>query len=324
MDVLRIIEALGVDVTKAGAKEIKAGCPVHGGEDPNFGINAETGMWMCHSHCGGGNIVQLVARVKDIKIAAAKDWLKDLGVPSGLRVGAGSQLKKARGRVAAKDTPKRRPCPPYDNTVVPTWVLDRGFTTEILKQYQCGLSRFYGALVIPVLQSHALIYRFNPGKPGPKYKYTEGFKSHSTLFGLGSVTLGLDGSLIIVEGPLDVLWLRQHGYGNSLAIMGGGTLGMAQRRIILDDLKPKKVIFAYDSDEAGAETAEKSVNAIGKRIPCYVVQWDKLVIQDPDDEDITYLPDDVAELRPKQIDELLATAVLTEPKRRARKGAQTP
>ena len=77
MDVERILEALGVDITKSGVKEIKAGCPVHGGDDPNFGINAETGMWMCHSHCGGGNITQLVCRVKDIKIKAAKEWLKE-------------------------------------------------------------------------------------------------------------------------------------------------------------------------------------------------------------------------------------------------------
>ena len=321
MDVERILDALGVEIIKAGVKEIKAGCPVHGGDDPNFNISAETGMWMCHSHCGGGNITQLVKRVKGIKFSEAKAWLKDLGVTSAATPGAGKAMDKQAKKKALAAKTERRPCPPYDITIVPLWTLDRGFTAEILKQYQCGVSRFYNALVIPVLQSHALIYRFAPGREGPKYKYTEGFKAHGTLFGLGNVTLGLDGSLIIVEGPLDVLWLRQHGYGNSLAIMGGKTLGMAQRRIILNDLKPKKVIFAYDPDTAGVETAEKSVNAIGKRIPCYVVQWDKLVIQDPDDDEMTYLPDDVAELTPKQIEELLATAVLTEPKRRAKKSA---
>ncbi|KKK62226.1 hypothetical protein LCGC14_3006440, partial [marine sediment metagenome] len=172
MDVERILDALGVDIIKSGVREIKAGCPVHGGEDPNFGINAETGMWMCHSHCGGGNITQLVARVKGIKFGAAKEWLKELGVVSGFTPGAGGRLKKAREKTATKDKPKQRPCPPYDNTAVPTWATARGFTREILKEYQCGLSRFYGALVIPVLQSRALIYRFNPGRGGPKYKFT--------------------------------------------------------------------------------------------------------------------------------------------------------
>ena len=312
MNVERILEALGVDVTKSGASEIKARCPVHSGDDPNFNINAETGMWMCHSHCGGGNIQQLVARVLGIKSREAAAWLTEQGVASGWRRGSGGRLKKTRAKGEDKKKPVRV-CPPYDITAVPLWVTDRGFTTQILKEYQCGMSRFYGALVIPVLQSRALIYRFNPGLGGTmKYKFTEGFKAHGTFYGLHNVTLGLDGSLIIVEGPLDVLWLRQHGYGNSLAIMGGGTLGMEQRRILKEDLKPKKLILAFDNDEAGASLATKSVNGISKHIPCYVVQWDAMDFTDEDDDEIQMIPDDVAELSPEKIKELLATAVLTE------------
>jgi putative DNA primase/helicase len=37
-----------------------AGCPIHNGKDPNFSVNAETGLWMCHSQCGrGGSIYDL-------------------------------------------------------------------------------------------------------------------------------------------------------------------------------------------------------------------------------------------------------------------------
>ena len=311
MNVERILEALGVDVTKSGASEIKARCPVHSGDDPNFNINAETGMWMCHSHCGGGNIQQLVMRVLDIKSREAATWLTDQGVASGWRRGSGDRLKKTRAKNEAKKKPVRV-CPPYDIKAVPLWVTDRGFSTKILKEYQCGMSRFYGALVIPVLQSRALIYRFNPGLGGPKYKFTEGFKSHGTFYGLHNVTLGLDGSLILVEGPLDVLWLRQHGYGNSLAILGGGTLGMEQRRILKEDLKPTKLILAFDNDEAGAALSVKSVNGISKHIPCYVVQWADMDFTDEDDDEIQMIPDDVAELSPENIELLLATAVLTE------------
>ncbi|KKL11869.1 hypothetical protein LCGC14_2541470 [marine sediment metagenome] len=311
MNVERILEALGVDVTKSGASEIKARCPVHSGDDPNFNINAETGMWMCHSHCGGGNIQQLVARVLGIKSREAATWLADQGVASGWRRGSGSRLEKGMAAAEAKKKPVRA-CPPYDITAVPLWVTDRGFSARILKEYQCGMSRFYGALVIPVLQSRALIYRFNPGLGGTmKYKFTEGFKAHGTFYGLHNVTLGLDGSLILVEGPLDVLWLRQHGYGNSLAILGGKTLGMEQRRILKEDLKPKKLILAFDNDEAGASLSTKSVNGISKHIPCHVVQWDKVDFTFDDDEDMAMIPSDVAELTPKKIEELLATAVLT-------------
>ncbi|KKK86750.1 hypothetical protein LCGC14_2760090, partial [marine sediment metagenome] len=121
-----------------------------------------------------------------------------------------------------------------------------------------------------------------------------------------------DGSLIIVEGPLDVLWLRQHGYGNSMAIMGGGTLGMEQRRILKEDLKPTKLILAFDNDEAGAALSVKSVNGISKHIPCYVVQWNEVDFTDEDDDEMQMIPDDVADLTPDKVAELLATAMLTE------------
>ena len=311
MNVERIVDLLGLDKVKAKGKEISARCPLHDDRNPSFSINAETGAWICYSTCGGGSLVQLVERVMNLKPKQARAWLKEQGVASGWRRGSGRRLEKEIEKVEVKKRPKK-PCPPYDITVVPQWVLDRGFTTKILKEYQCGLSRFYGALVIPVLQSRALIYRFNPGMSGQKYKFTEDFKSHSTFYGLHNVTLGLDGSLIIVEGPLDVLWLRQHGYGNSLAIMGGGTLGMEQRRILKEDLRPKKLILAFDNDEAGASLSVKSVNGISKHIPCYVVQWDKMDFTDEDDDEIQMIPDDVAELSSEQVAGLLATAVLTE------------
>ncbi len=323
MNIERIAESLGLERARVKGDELSACCPFHDDRNPSFSINMETGAWICYAGCGGGGLWKLVSRMRGIGQKAAKDYLKKAGIPSAVRPG-GPKLKIAVAKWKEKrehgDKPKQRPCPPYDITRVPPWVLERGFSEEILKEYQCGYSPFYDALVIPVLQSRALIYRFNPGRVGPKYKFTKGFKSHNTLYGLHNVTLGLDGSLILVEGPLDVLWLRQHGYGNSLAIMGGGRLGREQGRIIKEGLKPKKVILAFDNDEGGQATTEKSLVTL-HGIDCCAVQWDKLTIVDEDDDELEVIPDDVAELPPEQIEELLATAVLTEPP--ARKSSET-
>jgi KaiC/GvpD/RAD55 family RecA-like ATPase len=35
-------------------REWRGPCPVHGGKDPNFAVNAETGLAQCHSQCGRG------------------------------------------------------------------------------------------------------------------------------------------------------------------------------------------------------------------------------------------------------------------------------
>ena len=34
-------------------------CPLHDDTKPSFSPNRDTGLWYCHSGCGGGNIYQL-------------------------------------------------------------------------------------------------------------------------------------------------------------------------------------------------------------------------------------------------------------------------
>lgn len=332
LDVERVITELGIDVKKSRGKEISAHCPFHDDRHPSFSINRETGAWICYSRCGGGGILELVARVLGLNNKDSRKWLADRGQPSGR---AGDKVKQGKGKAAqTRAAPKKsavNPCPPFDIKNLPTWILDRGFSAEILTKYQCGTSYFYDALVIPVLQSHALIYRRAPGRE-PKYKYTEDFKAHSTLYGLPDVEIGEDGSIILVEGPLDCLWLRQHGYHNSLAIMGGNTVGMAQRKII-KELEPKRVILAYDNDEAGELTRDKTVVAL-RKLECHAVQWEGVEWPDEDDDELTVVPSDVAEMPKDKLDALLANAALVpveaakarldELKKKSTKGSETP
>lgn len=329
MDVERILAELGVDIARTRGKEITAHCPFHDDRKPSFSINQETGAWVCYSRCGGGGVTELVQRVLGLNRGQARLWLKERGQPSGARVNkrrAGrGQLAKARAR--AKPKP-RKACPPFDINNLPSWVIDRGFKVKTLTEYQCGTSYFYDALVIPVLHARAYIYRRAPGRE-PKYKYTEGFKSHTTLYGLHNVKL-TKGTIILVEGPLDCLWLRQYGYKNSLAIMGGSTLGIEQRRIVKEDLKPKKVILAYDNDEAGAGVTDKTVVALPK-IECYAIQWEGVEWPDEDEEDLTIVPEDVAEVPEDRLKALLDSAVLVPVEEaqarideRRKKGAKTP
>ncbi len=309
MDVERILAELGVDIARTRGKEITAHCPFHDDRKPSFSVNNETGAWICYSLCGGGGVEELVSRVLGKNRGQAAKWLKERGQPSGARI---NKRRAGKGRLAkaiANAHPKaRKACPPFDINNLPSWIVARGFKVKTLSKYQCGTSYFYDALVIPVLQSHAYIYRRAPGRE-PKYKYTEDFKSHNTLYGLPDVKLGKDKTIILVEGPLDCLWLRQYGYKNSLAIMGGATLGMEQRRIVKEDLKPEKVILAYDNDEAGREVTDKTVVAM-KDTACYTIQWEGVEWPDEDEEDLTIVPDDVAEVPEDRLKALLENVVL--------------
>lgn len=68
------------DIKKTGSNTYRMGCPIHGGKDPNFAIFYNDGAWayMCHSHCGGGNIVNLHAELNNLSFKDAIAELKDM------------------------------------------------------------------------------------------------------------------------------------------------------------------------------------------------------------------------------------------------------
>jgi putative DNA primase/helicase len=53
--------------------ERRGPCPIHGGKDDNFAVDAATGHWFCHSTCGrGGDILELEAELHGGTFPAAK------------------------------------------------------------------------------------------------------------------------------------------------------------------------------------------------------------------------------------------------------------
>ena len=82
---------------------------------------------------------------------------------------------------------------------------------------------------------------------------------------------------------------------------------MEQRRIIKEDLKPDKVILAFDNDEAGQALNQKSADGL-RGIDCYAVQWEGVEWPDEDEEEFTVVPNDVAEMPQDRLKALLDAA----------------
>src|ERR1700682_3943151 len=76
-----LADELGIRGRQSG-DQLRAGCPVHGGRDPNFSLHVPSGQWTCHSSCGSGNFYRLVSLVLGVSLTAALDWVAehDLGV----------------------------------------------------------------------------------------------------------------------------------------------------------------------------------------------------------------------------------------------------
>ena len=63
-----------------GQREWRGPCPVHNGKDPNFSVNADTGLAACHSACGGRgwDMISLEMELFNLDFARAKERVYEL------------------------------------------------------------------------------------------------------------------------------------------------------------------------------------------------------------------------------------------------------
>ncbi len=74
------------DLPQRGS-EWRARCIIHNGKDPNFSVNAETGLWCCHSQCNrGGSVYDLEMALTNADFpTAAREVRRIVGRPESPR-----------------------------------------------------------------------------------------------------------------------------------------------------------------------------------------------------------------------------------------------
>lgn len=64
-------------------------CPVHGGDNPSA-FQCDEERWHCWSHCGGGDVIDLVERLREVDTGSAIEWLANF---AGLELGRHAKLE---------------------------------------------------------------------------------------------------------------------------------------------------------------------------------------------------------------------------------------
>ncbi len=256
MNVERVLARLGIVVIGSTPDRLQASCPwpsnhAHGDRDASFSVFTDTGRWICFTGCGQGPLVTLVSRLKDLEKDEAQRWLAING-----------------GEVTVEDvwdslsdlTPVVLPDTntfmiDYRNQVsdrTSSYILDRGFSVKTLRRWGFKYDPVSLSIVIPVLdligkKLVGVIRRAVPGSTLPaKYFFSPGFDKSKHLFGANFHPK--NGITVLVEGPLDAIWLHQHGITTAVALMGVRCSATQQRLLAsLGDT----VILALDNNDAG-------------------------------------------------------------------------
>lgn len=166
------------------------------------------------------------------------------------------------------------------------YLSDKGFSKEEQKTaFLCGITKkgeyvdyFRGRLIFPIidLQSNVIAFggRVLDSKDMPKYlnsSDTPAFKKSRSLYALNfaknSTGLANSGSakkydyFIMCEGYMDVISMHQAGFTNAVATLGTAVTS-EQARLMAK--YAKRVVLAYDSDEAGKRAMGKAAELLGE------------------------------------------------------------
>lgn len=208
--------------------EMRTTCPFHDDNNPSMSVNLENGSWYCFAESKGGSYVQLIEQLR-----------RDTNYEGNLR--------------PTTDAPVAvRP-------MLQSWA-DRGFTSPMLVKWGIVWDPEMKAMRLPILNDEgdtiSNIWRAPEGIE-PKYRYDKNFQISAILFGLWRLA-NPSRLLVLVEGPLDAIWLQEAGVPG-VSILGGNLSDV--QLSLLEKRRVHYVCLCFDNDDAGRQA---TIRAIGK------------------------------------------------------------
>lgn len=220
-------------------------CPVHDDKNASASVNPAKQVWYCYA-CGAKGTI------KD-HIPKAEDIVKLLEDEPPVTTYAEAWLD-----LFDADGPS------------PYWAGRYG--EETASAFRCGTDYRDGSPTYPIRtfdnQIVGVVRRYENEKP--KYKYPAGIKISQMLFGeLKPVPV-----VVLVEGAGDVMALHQAGIPEHWTVLGVYGAGLHYPQVqMLENLSPKVVIAAFDSDNAGKAAKERAEQQLADIAPVLSVNW---------------------------------------------------
>jgi len=266
MNIKAILDKYNIEIHAERTNNYDCCCPIHHDKTPSFSINKESGLWLCRSACGSGNIITLISKLENCSFAEAKeklgvyfdrrtllsekfDKLKELGFNSSFRDPL-PQMEYPSGYTLIDETTER--CAPsyykYITSRIPL---------TIVKEFKLGYTvtgKSSGRIILPVFLNSQLIgytARSIYTEVPKRYLIPDGCKTSKMIWGYD-------------QEPADEAWICESIFDALTLISWGirpvyGTFGARitdeQIRMLLSK-KVKDLIICFHNDEAGIKGVE--------------------------------------------------------------------
>jgi hypothetical protein len=240
--------------------DLVGACPLpdHGGDRSNrgaFQVRLGCNRWICYTHCGGGDTVELVARMEGGSYSRAASVLAGLEHdhppwherPATTRPAFIPYLRELT----------LAPCHPF--------LLDKGIRPATAHHFDCGFWAHDGFLSgcigvrLHDVEGRPLGYAGRRLEPSEitawgKWKLPRGTPKHALLYNWHRAEPhSIESPLVVVEGPFDAMRVHQAGFPAVVALMGTHT-STCQLALIR---KASRIVLLMDGDRAGRDATRR-------------------------------------------------------------------
>lgn len=273
----------------------QAGCPIHGGTDPNFSVDTQTLSWNCFSHCGHGSLLAFMNGGESPRGPRFVELVQELAQRVDVHLDTNDVPPSVSAAVYRGSVLEAFAALAADVLTDPAgasalaYLRDRGLPEdpEVLTRLGVGVypptsmlarlrvpdrdlwefglrdSRWIGRIVVPWRDSFgriATIVARGVGPSEPRYLYLRDAPL-PPLFRSWRPRRGQDTRrAILVEGIIDALALTAHGVDGVLAI-GGSSVSERHVRALQDE-GLEVATLALDADAPGQAASRRLIELI--------------------------------------------------------------
>jgi DNA primase len=280
-NIVRVFQALGIAVQER-YQYIVGPCPIHEGDRTDaFSWHLELGIYQCFTKgCHdtyGKDVFGLVRGVLKCTFLESVNFINKLfndgNVDLSLLAAIDSTKQFVEASLAVTAPEKTFPEEVLNRLKYHNYLETRGYPRDIVERYQIGIpSDNFGLMshrvIFPIRNIEGKLVGFSGRTLYPDWKergigkwhHSKGFRKEANLFNIDKAKRYIEetGSVIITEGPLDVLRFEHAGIHNSVAIFGRK---LHNKQItLLMTAGAARLIVALDSDIAGQTGAEDAFN----------------------------------------------------------------
>jgi DNA primase len=250
LDLVAVLEEMGVEIKRISGSEVNGRCPVHHkykGRDStgySWSINSESGLWHCWTCGARGNLGHLVS---ELSADPGMLWhvQRHLIVNGLSRIGNEAATVR-ESTVNWSDYAQFAPLPPQ--------ILELRSLSELeARRFGIRWDTVNKCVVIPIVSPIGELLGWQSKKSGWFRNHPEGVRKGSTLFG---IERAIESTALLVESPLDVV--RFHSVvSSSVSALASFGASVSKEQISLLCDRFDKVIIAMDNDDAGKISSEK-------------------------------------------------------------------